>query len=246
MEPQNRIAEDGPRAEERSLAAEVKLYYDLHVTAETPSPLLVALHGYGANKRQMMREARAVAPENFAVASLQGFHQHIREPKEEGGPLRYGFGWVTNFRPEDSIALHHRALLSLVASLVDAGIADGARVFLLGFSQSCALNYRFAFTHAEVLRGVVGICGGLPGDWDESELYRRTDASVLHLTGERDEFYPPPRVRLYAERLGRRAGDVVVRAYDAGHEITQPMREDVRAWLRKRAGRETSGVRVKG
>jgi phospholipase/carboxylesterase len=236
MEPQHTIAEGETRAEERSLAAEVRLYYDLAQTAEMPSPLLVALHGYGANKRQMMREARRIAPDGFAVASLQGFHQHIREPKEEGGPLRYGFGWVTSFRPEDSISLHHRALLDLIASLVDQRIADRNRIFLLGFSQSCALNYRFAFTHAETLRGAVGICGGLPGDWDTSELYKQTGASVLHLTGTRDEIYPPPRVRDYAERLGQRARDVEVKSYDAGHEITEPMREDVRAWLRKRAG----------
>ena len=219
-----------------ALKAETKLYYDLFAPPGGPAPLLVALHGYGANKRQMMREARWMAPDGFAVASLQGFHQHIREPREEGGPLRYGFGWVTNFRPEDSIELHHRALQRLIASLVDENVADRTRVFLLGFSQSCALNYRFAFTHAETLRGVVGICGGLPGDWDESELYRQTHASVLHLTGERDEFYPPSRVRDYAEKLGQRARDVEVRAYDAGHEITEPMRADVRAWLSKRAG----------
>lgn len=221
---------------ERTLAAEVKLYYDLHVAARTPSPLLVALHGYGASKRQMMREARLMAPEGFSVASLQGFHQHIREPKVEGGPLRYGFGWVTNFHPEDSIRLHHRALLDLIDSLADEGAAERSRVFLLGFSQSCALNYRFAFTHAESLRGVVGVCGGLPGDWDESEVYRQTRAAVLHLTGERDEVYPPERVRPYAEQLRGRAGDVEVRSYDAGHEITPQMREDVREWLRKRAG----------
>ncbi|HEY0376255.1 MAG TPA: dienelactone hydrolase family protein [Pyrinomonadaceae bacterium] len=236
METRNRIAGDNSRAEEHSLAAEVKLYYDLAQTAETPSPLLIALHGYGASKRQMMREARLMAPDDFAVASLQGFHQHIREPKEEGGPLRYGFGWVTSFRPEDSIRLHHRALLDLITSLVDERIADRNRIFLLGFSQSCALNYRFAFTHAETLRGVVGICGGLPGDWGESKLYKQTGASVLHLTGGRDEFYPPPRVRDYAEQLGQRARDAEVKSYDAGHEITQPMREDVRAWLRRRAG----------
>ncbi|HKQ52315.1 MAG TPA: hypothetical protein VJT74_08110 [Pyrinomonadaceae bacterium] len=235
MKPENRIAEDNSRAEERTLSAEVRLYYDLHVASQNPAPLLVALHGYGASKRQMMREARLMAPENFAVASLQGFHQHIREPRETGGPLRYGFGWVTNFHPEDSIALHHQAILSLITSLVDERIADASRVFLLGFSQSCALNYRFAFTHAERLRGVVGICGGLPGDWDESLLYRQTRAAVLHLTGERDEFYPPARVRPYTEQLGQRAGDVEVRAYDAGHEITAPMREDVRAWLSKQA-----------
>jgi hypothetical protein len=43
---------------------------------------------------------------------------------------------------------------------------------LLGFSQTCALNYRFAFTHAGTLRGVVGICGGLPGDWETGERYQ--------------------------------------------------------------------------
>ncbi len=236
METRNKIVEDNSQAEERTLAAEVKLYYDLAQATETRSPLLVALHGYGEDKEQMMREARLMAPEGFSVASLQGFHQHIRKPKEPGGPLRYGFGWVTSFRSEDSIALHHRALQELIASLVDESIADGNRVFLLGFSQSCALNYRFAFTHAETLRGVIGICGGLPGDWDESALYRRTDASVLHLTGEHDEFYPPSRVRDYATQLGKRATDVEVKPYDAGHEITERMREDVREWLGKRAG----------
>src|SRR5829696_8377562 len=157
METSNNIAEGKSQTEERTLAAEVKLYYDLAQAAETPSPLLVALHGYGANKRQMMREARQMAPSGFSVASLQGFHQHIREPKEQGGPLRYGFGWVTNFRPEDSVAVHHKALLDLRESLVAEGIAERERIFLLGFSQSCALNYRFAFTHTECFRGVVGI-----------------------------------------------------------------------------------------
>lgn len=219
------------QAGERTLTAEVKLYYDLALPPDSPSPLLVALHGYGANKRQMMREGRSIAPPGFAVASMQGFHQHIKEPKEKGGPLRYGFGWLTNFRPEDSVAVHHRALLDLIETLVDEGIADVERIFLLGFSQSCALNYRFAFTHADVLRGVVGICGGLPGDWEANENYRQTKAAVFHLTGETDEFYPPERVAGYAEQLGKRAREVEFKSYPAAHELTEPMREDVRAWL---------------
>jgi phospholipase/carboxylesterase len=227
---------DDMHAEARTLKAEVKLYYDLHVpAADAPHPLLIALHGYGANKRQMMREAHLIAPPRFSVASLQGFHQHIREPKEKGGPLRYGFGWLTNYQPEDSIAVHQRALLDLINSLVDEGTIDRERIFLLGFSQSCALNYRFAFTHPESLRGVVGICGGLPGDWESSELYKQTNAAVFHLQGEQDEFYPPARVQGYRDQLGMRARDVRVESYDAGHEITQPMREDVREWLHEHA-----------
>ncbi|HEV2799962.1 MAG TPA: dienelactone hydrolase family protein [Pyrinomonadaceae bacterium] len=224
---------------ERTLEARVKLYYDLQRAVDgddAPAPLLIALHGYGGNKNWMMREARQLAPAGFAVAALQGMHQHLKEPREPGGELRYGFGWLTNFHPEDSVAVHQRALLDLVEQLMREGTANPSRIFLLGFSQTCALNYRFAFTHTEALRGVVGICGGIPGDWATSESYRPTAASVLHLAGGRDEFYPPARVADYAARLSERARDVEFKSYDdAGHELTPAMRTDVRAWLEAHA-----------
>lgn len=229
------MVEEGETVEtDLSLKAEVRLYYDLYAPREEASPLLVALHGYGSNKGWMMREARRHAPEGFAVAALQGPHQHMKEPREPGAPLRYGFGWLTNFRPEESVALHHRAVLDLVESLVARGVARRDRVFLLGFSQSCALNYRFAFTHRESLRGVVGICGGIPGDWETNPAYGETRAAVLHLSGARDEFYTPERVAPYAGQLRRRARDVEARTYDAAHEFVPEMRGDVRAWLAER------------
>ena len=219
---------------ERTLPAQIRLYYDEIPAERRPAPLLIALHGYGASKWHAMREAKMVAPDGFAIASLQGPHQHLREPKEKGGPLRYGFGWLTNFHPEDSVAVHHRGVLDMVDTLVREGIADANRIFLLGFSQSCALNYRFAFTHPEVLRGVIGISGGLPGDW-ESAAYKQTDAAVFHLSGERDEFYPPARVANYASQLRQRAKDVEFRSYDSAHEISPAMRDDIREWLRQKA-----------
>lgn len=219
---------------EHTLTAEIKLYYDLLLPKARPAPLLIALHGYGANKKQMMREAGAVAPEGFAIAALQGPHQHLKDPKEPGGPLRFGFGWLTNFHPEESVALHHRTLLELIGSFIAQKAVDSRRVFLLGFSQTCALNYRFAFTHPDVLRGVIGICGGLPGDWEASNLYQQTEAAVFHLSGERDEFYPPARTNDYAAQLRTRSSDVEFRSYDAAHEIVEDMRRDVRRWLDER------------
>ncbi len=216
---------------DRILEARINLYYDLRPGAISPAPLLIALHGYGANKRYMMREAELMAPEPFAIASLQGFHQHMREPREAGGPMRFGFGWLTNFRTEESVAIHHRALIDLIETLSEEGFVDPKRVFLLGFSQSCALNYRFAFTHPDRLRGVVGICGGIPGDWETSPTYREAHIDVLHLTGTRDEFYTPERVRDYERQLKTRARSVTFRSYDATHEIVPEMRSDVVQWL---------------
>jgi len=216
---------------DRALQARINLYYDLRPGTTAPAPLLIALHGYGANKRYMMAEARMMAPEQFAIASLQGFHQHIREPWQEGGPLRFGFGWLTNFRSEESVAIHHRALIDLIETLTAEGVADPGRVFLLGFSQSCALNYRFAFTHPDRLRGVVGICGGIPGDWETSSTYRNAEIDVLHIAGTRDEFYSPERVRDYQRQLKTRARSVEFKSYNAAHEIIPEMRPDVVQWL---------------
>jgi len=216
---------------ERSIKTEIKLYYDLIPASSQPAPLLIALHGYGASKWHATREAKAIAPDGFAIVSLQGPHQHLREPKEPGGPLRFGFGWLTNFHPEESVALHHRALREIIDRLTNERVIDARRIFLLGFSQSCALNYRFAFTHSDVLGGVIGICGGLPGDWETNKSYKKTNAAIFHLAGEHDEYYPPIRVENYATQLRTKAPDVQFRSYDAGHEIVPNMRNDIRDWL---------------
>ena len=178
-----------------------------------------------------------MAPADFAIASLQGPYQHIREAKEEGGPLRFGFGWLTNFRPEESHAIHHQALLDLIEILSRDGLVDLDRVFLLGFSQSCALNYRFAFSHAGRLRGVIGICGGMPGDWEANETYQTIPADVFHLAGTRDEFYTPERIKDYETNLRTRARSVTFKSYDAAHEIVEGMRADVKEWLTKHSKR---------
>jgi phospholipase/carboxylesterase len=223
---------------DQTLKAEINLYYDLLAAESSPAPLLIGLHGYGAHKRQMMREAQLMAPAGFAIASLQGFHQHMREPREAGGPPRFGFGWLTNFRPEESVAIHHKAILDLIDKLVGEGVADPNRIFLLGFSQSCALNYRFAFTYPDQLRGIMGVCGGIPGDWETNEAYQKTAADLFHLAGTRDEFYTPERVRDYEQQLGTRARTVTFKRYDAGHEIVPDMRVDVKQWLAQHTNEE--------
>ncbi len=104
---------------DRTLQARINLYYDLQPASSSRAPLLIALHGYGAFKEQIMREAQTMAPESFAIASIQGFHQHIKEPRQPGGPLRFGFGWLTSYRSEESFAIHHQALIDLIHVLTE-------------------------------------------------------------------------------------------------------------------------------
>src|SRR5215510_5925969 len=109
---------------ERTLTAQTTLRYDVIPGAAPSASLLIALHGYGASKWHALREAKMIAPEGFALAALQGPHQHLREPKEKGGPLRYGFGWLTNFHPEESVGIHQQALLQMIDEISDERVCD--------------------------------------------------------------------------------------------------------------------------
>jgi predicted esterase len=211
--------------------AEIKLYYDLNVPRHVsgPIPLLIAVHGYGAHKRYMMREARMIAPKNFAIASIQGPHQHYRAGKDGG--YRVGFGWVSEHKPKEYVALHHKFVLDVIAKLEKDGIADQDQVFLYGFSQACALNFRFAFTYPTKLKGVVGVCGGIPGDLDANPEYEPFSGETFYLFGDDDEFYTQEQFKKFDERLRGFLPRYRSRRYTAKHEITDQMRTDISHWL---------------
>ena len=213
-----------------SLSAEIKLFYDLHVPEDltAPAPLLVAVHGYGAHKRYMMREAKLVTPDNFVVASVQAPHQHFRQTTEG---YKVGFGWLTDFRAEESVALHHKFLNDLIGNLIDGGIADPAQIYLYGFSQACALNFRYAFTYPESLKAIIGVCGGIPGDLDTNPAYKPFDAATFYLYGDDDEFYSQEKFVGFDGKLRGLLPNYRSIHYKAKHEITEEMRADIRIFL---------------
>lgn len=213
-----------------SLTAEINLYYDVFIPENfiKPAPLLIAVHGYGAHKRYMMREARAVAPDGFVIASIQAPHPHYR-PTPDG--YRVGFGWLSDHKPEQHVRLHHKFVLDVIEKLADDGSIDRERVFIYGFSQACALNFRFAFTYPEVLRCIIGICGGIPGDLETNEKYKPFSAETFYLYGDDDEFYTQEQFRTFNEKLAAAVPNYRSKHYAAKHEITEDMRKDIRKFL---------------
>jgi predicted esterase len=213
-----------------SVTAEIQLYYDLFVpeSLSAPAPMLIAVHGYGAHKRYMMREARSIAPDGWVIASLQAPHPHYR--RTDSG-YRIGFGWTSDHRPEQHIQLHHEFIFDVIERLVEEGTVDVSQIYLYGFSQACALNFRFALTFPETLRGLVGVCGGVPGDLAENVLYSPTQAKTLYLYGDDDEFYTQEQFASFDEQLRAILPNYRSRKYTARHEITDEMRSDMRDWL---------------
>ncbi|MDH3494960.1 MAG: hypothetical protein OEM82_15515 [Acidobacteriota bacterium] len=213
-----------------SVSATIKLHYEFHLPeGAEKAPLLIAVHGYAAHMGYMMREAKLVAPEGFAIASIQGPNRFFR-PTEDG-QYKLAFGWLSDFEPQEQVALHHEFVLKVIDKHSEDGTIDPDRVFLYGFSQACALNFRFAFANPDALKGLVGVCGGIPGDLDTSDLYQPTNAEVFYLYGDDDEFYAPEKLEAFDKRLDEYLPSYQSRKYVAKHEISQEMRSDIRKWL---------------
>jgi predicted esterase len=188
--------------------------------------LVVTLHGFTSNPEVMLRLTAAMMGPRPVIAAVEGPNQFYLSM----GSNEVGYGWATHKHPESSVRLHHDMLLHV---LNEAGREYGiptSRRILVGFSQPVGMNYRFAATHPGELRGVIGICGGLPRNWEEGP-YGDVSASVLHIARRDDEFYKPDVTERYSERLRLRAADVEFHLIDGGHRFPSQARPIADGWL---------------
>ena len=222
-----------PEITEQQIQQQIDCYYDLYVpNGAHPKPLIIALHGYGGDKSSMMRMMRNINEKDYVIACLQGPHQHMILPPPSDKP-GIGFGWLTNFKPEESVALHHRNISQIIETLTDQKIVDPRHVFLLGFSQAVGVNFRFAFTNANLLRGVIAICGGIPGDWKTEGKYNGDNLDVLYIGTERDEFYTPDRIKSFSQALRLRARSVELQMFDDIHKVPRSSYQAIDKWIKR-------------
>lgn len=222
---------------EKTTEQRTQLYYDLYVPDEnpqTPKPLIIALHGYEGNKESMMAMARKINDRDFIIASVQGPSGFFVRTEDERPP-RIGFGWMMQFKAEETIRLHHQTLLSVIETTAAEYAVERRAIFLIAFSQSVSLNYRFAFTHPDTVRGVIAVCGGIPGDWD-ADKYHASATDALIIAGEADEFYPLERARTFEPALARRARSVTFKSYAVGHVFPRESLAFINEWIGERAG----------
>ena len=214
----------------RTFTARLDCHYLLYAPqAVTDRTLLVVtLHGFSANPEVMMRLTALMMGTDQVIAAVEGPNQfYLSQTSNE-----VGYGWATHKHSESAVRLHHDMLLHVLNEAGrEYGIPSGRRI-LVGFSQPVGMNYRFAATHPNEVRGVIGICGGVPRNWEEGP-YRQVTAALLHIARREDEFYKPEVTEGYAERLRLRAADVEFHMLEGGHRIPSKAKPIVDHWLRR-------------
>ncbi|MBI1791437.1 MAG: hypothetical protein HYR60_28240 [Acidobacteria bacterium] len=217
--------------EHHTFAARLDCHYLLEApeTLSSRTLLVATLHGFSSNPEDMLRLTRMLLGEGHVIAALEGpsafFLSQDREPN-------IGFSWGTTAHPVESVRLHHDILRHVFD---EAGARFGIgpeRRLLVGFSQPVGMNYRFAATHPEAVRGVIGICGGIPRNWESGD-YRPVTAALLHVARREDEFYSPAVTEKYPERLRSRARDVEFHLLEGGHRFPSRAAPIAAQWIER-------------
>jgi phospholipase/carboxylesterase len=128
-------------------------------------PLLVLLHGFGANEKDLLPMAARLDP-HLAIASLRGPYR-IREGS---------YSWL-NGNSDAELERARRTVIECIDQEAAATGADRRRVYLAGFSQGAMLTLAIALTEPQQLAGAAVLSGRL------APSVRERHASVDQLRG---------------------------------------------------------------
>lgn len=210
----------------------LECHYCLHIPDNTPKLLILALHGYGMNADTMLDLTMLVTGRDRLVASIQAPHHfYVPDPRSQ----KVGYSWGTRKHGTASIRFHHQMIRHVRRELEERFGLGPSRTVLLGFSQPVGFNYRFAATFSDEVAGVIGICGGVPKDWETGD-YGRVSASLLHVARDQDEVFGPDVTSDYERKLRTRADDVEFHLLAGGHRFPSKGAAVVEPWLAKRFG----------
>jgi len=204
-------------------------FLDLAPAAPEHAPIMILLHGYGSNEKDLIQLAPMLHKELRYIS--------VRAPHT----LDVGmFGWFPlSFTPTgitvDYTAAEEARLqfISFVKDIIAEYQPAGNKVFLMGFSQGSVMSYMTAFSEPELVHGIIACSGQLPETRPKSDnSIRKLPFLVMH--GLHDDILPIAKGRAANEFLQQRVDDLTYREYPIAHQIADEGVELIHSWLEKR------------
>ncbi len=200
------------------------------ISTNEKSPLLILLHGFGADENDLF----GLAPfmdERFFIASVQA-------------PFALSFGgraWFELYFEGGQVssfdAKQFGESLQMILEFVDAVVAEHdlneKQVYLCGFSQGSMISASAVFSEPEKFAGLVLMSGRAASEMVVDEnVEKLKDFPVFVTHGTLDLVLPIENGRATKEILSRLPVNLEYKEYEMAHEISQESLTDVSNWLR--------------
>lgn len=200
-------------------------------------PLLLLLHGFGANEDDLFSLA-SYLDDRFLIVSA-------RAPVVLGSG---SYAWFNlGFTPEgvtidlDEAEKSCQTLLQFINEVIEFYEVDRRAVYLMGFSQGAMMSLAIALTSPGIASAVVAMSGRLL----PQTLAQITDKDALIglpifvAHGTRDPVLPIRHAHEIRTELSNLPVDLTYREYEMAHEVSAESLRDVITWLKNRLDRST-------
>jgi phospholipase/carboxylesterase len=193
-------------------------------------PLVIMLHGFGAN----MQDLAGLAP----VMERQGYvYACPNAPIPfEIGPGMVGYGWMPprgQTTPED-IKKAEILLSGFFDEVFEQMRVTPGQVILLGFSQGGGMTYRCGLGRPEVFAGLVALSASLPDPQElKPKLPAQRNQPIFVAHGRSDPLISMESAQATKKFLEEEGYQLNYHEYDMGHEIPPVVLRDLNPWLAK-------------
>jgi phospholipase/carboxylesterase len=194
------------------------------------SPLIILLHGYGSNEKDLFSFADQL-PDNFLVVSVRA--PYILR-KDSYAWFQVDFSTGKPVINKDEVEKSRLLLLQFMEQLKTQFKLDDTQIYFCGFSQGAIMSYSVGLTNPGRVKGIAILSGRLLEEVKPliapDEKLKALKIFIAH--GKKDNTLVidyAREARSYLEQLGLKP---VYKEYDEGHSISAATLVDMIAWLK--------------
>jgi len=191
-------------------------------------PLLVLLHGFGANEKDLLPMA-ARLDARLAIAS----------PRAPFTVREGSYSWMGGNTPAD-LDRAKETVLDCIEQVASATGADRSRVYLAGFSQGAMLTLAIALTEPQKIAGAAVLSGRIAAA--VRDQHAAPDAMrgfpILVTHGTEDAQIPVRSARDIRQLLKTMPVKLEYHEFDSGHYISDNNVGVLDGWLRQQLGKK--------
>lgn len=195
-------------------------------------PLIILLHGFGSNEKDLFALAEHL-PENFLVVA-------IRAPYAIGED---GYAWYhadfSTSKPiynKEEAEKSRNTIIQFIGELKQKHQFDDKQVYLCGFSQGAIMSYSVGLTRPDLIKGIAIMSGRLLEDVKPmivaNEKLKQLNIFISH--GTNDQVLNIQNARDAVAYLKKLNLNPVYKEYNEEHTISNQMLNDLISWLRKK------------
>lgn len=218
-----------------------KIKYIIHKPKKIQKkhPLLIMIHGYGSNEKNLFFLFKKYIPSNFFIISLRGLYE-IHNNNHQG------YHWYNiNTKKSTKIEIDHNQMIKskkqIIKFIKNIFIKyhniDENKIWLCGFSQGAFLSNIIGLNKKYNIKYVISISGFILSNYIKNIIYNK-ETKFLITHGVYDKTISINIIKKFTSFLKKNTIQYLFKTYKQNHEINQKNYYDIIKWMLKNNIRE--------